>query len=60
MEQSAKPRLKATTYESYRHYIDKHIKPALGTRPLARLRAPEVQRFLNDKAATGLCPRTVQ
>ena len=44
MEQSAKPRLKATTYESYRHYIDKHIKPALGTRPLARLRAPEVQR----------------
>lgn len=60
MEQSAKPRLKATTFESYKHYINRHIKPALGNRALARLTAPEVQRFLNEKAATGLRPRTVQ
>jgi len=60
LEQSAKPRLKATTFESYRHDIEKHIKPALGTRPLARLTAPEVQAFLNTKASSGLRPRTVQ
>src|SRR5438105_7275285 len=60
MEQSAKPRLKATTFESYRHYINKHIKPALGTRPIAKLTAQEVQASLNAKAATALRPRTVQ
>jgi integrase len=60
MEQSAKPRLKASTFESYRHYIQKHIIPALGNRPVARLTAQEVQAFLNDKAASSLKPRTVQ
>jgi integrase len=60
MEQSAKPRLKASTFESYRHYIEKHINPGLGNRPLARLTAQEVQAFLNAKAATHLKPRTVQ
>jgi integrase len=60
LEQSAKPRLKASTFESYRHYLDKHIKPALGTRPVAKLTAQEVQAFLNQKATSGLRPRTVQ
>jgi len=60
MEQSAKPRLKPSTFESYRHYVQRHLKPALGTRPIARLAAQEVQAFLNEKAASGLTPRTVQ
>src|SRR6266545_520722 len=60
LEQSAKPRLKATTFESYHHYITKHIKPALGTRPIAKITAQEVQVFLNQKANSKLRPRTVQ
>jgi integrase len=40
--------------------VQRHLKPALGTRPIARLTAPEVQAFLNEKAASGLTPRTVQ
>ena len=60
LEQSAKPRLKATTFESYTHYIHKHINPALGSRPIAKLTAQEVQAFLNQKANSKLRPRTVQ
>jgi integrase len=60
MEHSAKPRLKPSTFESYKHYVQRHLKPALGTRPIARLSAQEVQALLNEKAASGLTPRTVQ
>src|SRR6266511_1891790 len=42
------------------HYITKHIKPALGTRPIAKITAQEVQVFLNQKANSKLRPRTVQ
>ena len=49
MEQSAKPRLKPSTFESYLHYVQRHLKPALGTRPIARLAAQESGGLLESR-----------
>lgn len=60
LEDSARPKLKPTTYHSYERLIRTHIKPALGARPLARLAASDVQTWLNETSAAGLSPRTCQ
>jgi integrase len=60
LEQSAKPKLKLSTYVTYSHYLRAHILPALGKHQLAKLAPHHVQKFLNDRLATGLEPRSVQ
>lgn len=60
LEQSARPKLKASTYQTYRHYLDKHVIPVLGKRSLVKLTPGHVQALLNAKTAAGLAPRTVQ
>jgi integrase len=52
---SVRPR----TYVSYRYVVRLHLAPGLGQRPLAALSPADVQAFLNQKAASGLSPRTV-
>lgn len=58
LEDSARPTVKPSTYRSYEQLVRVHIIPALGTQPLARLGAAQVQRFLNEKRASGLSART--
>jgi integrase len=60
LEDAAKPAIRPLTYASYRSMVRLHIKPALGSRPLAKLGPSEVQEFLNHKHASGLSARTVQ
>ncbi len=60
LEEVARPKLKASTYRSYEQLIRVHITPALGRHLLAKLTPQQVQSFLNDEAASGLSPRTVQ
>lgn len=60
LKESATPKLKVTTLVSYQHYVNHHIVPVLGRKPLTKLSAPEVQAWLNAKAASRLAPRTVQ
>jgi integrase len=60
LEQSAKPRLKPSTYVAYAHYLRAHILPALGKHQLAKLAPQHVQKFLNERLAIGLEPRSVQ
>jgi integrase len=48
------------TYESYASLVRVHLVPGLGKHQLSQLSTQHVQTFLNDKAASGLSPRTVQ
>ncbi|ACZ40244.1 tyrosine-type recombinase/integrase [Sphaerobacter thermophilus] len=59
LEDVARPSLRPRTYESYRGIITRHLTPALGRTRLARLSPDQVQRYINQKQAAGLSPRTV-
>ena len=48
-----KAQIKPSTYESYETLINVHIKPALGNVPLAKLQAPMLQNFYNEKLKLG-------
>ena len=60
LEMSVKATVRPNTYKSYSLLVGKHIFPGLGHVTLARLTPQHVQRFLNEKHASGLSPRTVQ
>ena len=60
LEDVARPKLRPSTLQTYRSYVERHIVPALGPMPLGQLSARDVQAFLNDRSAAGLSPRTVQ
>jgi len=49
----AKPRLRASTYESYDRMVRLHIIPAIGRVPLAKLTPQQVQTWLNDQRTSG-------
>jgi integrase len=60
LEQSAKPKLKPSTFATYKGYLRAHIVPALGKHHLGKLAPHHVQQFLNERLASGLQPRSVQ
>ncbi len=47
------------TFASYESIVRIHLAPALGHLELAAIRPGEIQTYLNEKAASGLAPRTV-
>lgn len=47
------------TLLTYRYLINLHIKPALGSIPVAKLTVLQVQGLLSKKHANGLSPRSV-
>jgi integrase len=55
--ESAKPRLRPSTYTSYESITKLHLLPELGRIPLRKLSPQHVQRLLNQKHATGLNTR---
>ena len=61
LEEVARPRLRATTYKSYRQSSRATWSRASATSRLAKLTPPEIQTFLNRKQAAGLSasPRPV-
>jgi len=50
--EAAKSRIKASTWVLDQSRIECHVKPLLGSRPVANLRPSDIERFLND-VATG-------
>jgi integrase len=60
LEQAAKPNVRPSTFVSYSTIVNVHLVPGLGKVRLDRLTAPMVQRFPNEKRATGLSARRVQ
>jgi integrase len=53
LRDTAKPRLRASTYASYESYCRNHIIPGLGKIVLSRLTPAQVEAFLRKKAAEG-------
>jgi integrase len=60
LRDSAAPTVRSSTLARYHSLVVVHIKPGLGSIRLSRLGPADVQRFLNDRSATGLSPRRVQ
>jgi integrase len=52
--------LAASTVSFYRQVFSSYVNPSLGTRPLPQVRTQDVEMMMNDLAAKGLSPRTVQ
>jgi integrase len=60
LDQVAVHRVRASTLQGYRINVRKHINPRIGSRPLGSLSPREIRLLLDDLAATGLSPRSVQ
>ncbi|MDQ3661437.1 MAG: site-specific integrase [Actinomycetota bacterium] len=50
----AKPAKKATTQDTRRRLLDRHILPAFGSKQLGRIRPIDVQEFVTSLEASGL------
>jgi integrase len=53
-----RPRIRYSTWRRYGQLIERHIVPALGRVPLARLSSLDVQRMVNQVLDAGLSPTT--
>ena len=60
LDQVITPSRSASTVHGYNMIIRNHIAPELGGVPLAELKAPQVQQYLNRKLTEGLCGNTVR
>src|ERR687888_2143086 len=60
LDNSARPKARERTYESYKSIVDKHLSPALGKIGLGKLGPSDVQRYLNAKLEAGQSARSVQ
>lgn len=60
LEESARPKLRPRTFETYAQVIRSHVEPGLGRLPLVKLTPQHVQTWLNERQKSGLSPRTCQ
>ena len=60
LETAAKPRLREKTLRDYEGLLRRHVRPTLGTRPLAEIGPLEIQRVYNAIQERGLSARTVR
>lgn len=67
LEKYCKPKLKQSTYVSYRSYVEQRIVPVMGHLKLLELNVDILQRFFNEQHAHGnkktggeLSPKTVR
>lgn len=60
LETAARPRLRERTFEDYREYLKRYIRPALGKGLLAEIRPLNIQKLYTDMLDRGLSPRTVR
>ena len=60
LEQIIKPSRSASTVHGHTMIISNHVAPGLGSIPLKKLTASQVQLYLNRMQAQGLCANTVR
>jgi len=60
LKEYKKDNIRPTTYSSYEYIIRVHIKPNLGKAYLRDLRPEQIQKFYNERKASGLSSRTVR
>jgi integrase len=59
LEETARPRLRHSTYPAYKGHINNHIIPAIGKKRLANLTRQDVQSFVSDLVRDGVKPATI-
>ncbi len=60
LETSAKPRLRAKTLNDYEKLLARYVRPAMGGRPLSKIRPLEIQSLYKEMQDRGLSARTVR
>ncbi|MDQ3747845.1 MAG: site-specific integrase [Acidobacteriota bacterium] len=60
LNESAKPRLAESTFESYRYLSNLYIRGQLGNRKLSDIKPFDVQKLYNSMSEQGLTARTVR
>lgn len=60
LETAAKPRVRPKTFVGYQNLLDRHIRPALGARPLSKITPLEVQQTFQAMQEKGLSARTIE
>ncbi len=60
LEDSAHPRVRPKTYDSYAQIVRLYIEPEVGHIQLSKLSPQEIQQLLNKMLKKGLSPRTVR
>jgi integrase len=60
LEASAKPRLRTKTLADYTKLLARYVRPAMGGRPLAKIRPLEIQSLYREMQERGLSARTVR
>lgn len=58
-KETGSKRIRPRTLEHYRLVVKKHIAPAIGNKPLAKLTPSDIERMLGAQLKAGLAPRTV-
>jgi integrase len=60
LKEYKKDNIRPTTYSSYEYIIRVHIKPNLGKAYLKEIKPEQIQKFYNERKASGLSSRTVR
>lgn len=60
LKEYKKDNIRPTTYSSYEYIIRVHIKPGLGKAHIRELKPEQIQKFYNERKASGLSSRTVR
>ncbi len=60
LETAAKPKLRAKTHRDYEALLRRYVRPALGSRPAAKIEPLEIQGLYADMQECGLSARTVR
>ena len=60
LETAVKPKVRPKTWMGCRSLLHNHIRPALGARPLAKIKPLEVQQAFQDMIDRGLSARTIE
>ena len=60
LKDSVHPSVRESTYVGYEVQVRRHIVPALGDTPLAKLQPQHLQSYYRAQLDSGLSPRTVQ
>jgi len=58
LEEIARPRLRTTSYDAYRHAVVKHLTPRLGKHRLDRLESEHLEQAYRDMITDGAKPAT--
>jgi integrase len=60
LELAARPRLRARTYDDYESYLNRYVRPLMGTRRLTSITPLDVQGIYTALSKRGLTARTIR